>query len=66
MMISQTFKGEKPESYSSFKNKTFNKYESKIKTICTNIRTNSLHKNDKHKLLMKLEQIINDEAFIIN
>lgn len=53
----------KPEKYSQFKNRIFEKYINKIKGDMQNIKCNSLKKEDKIKLKDKLLEIINEQKF---
>lgn len=46
----------KPEPYKSYRNRTFDKYENRVKNIATNIKQCSLKPEDKKRLVAKLHE----------
>lgn len=65
-MLANFTSEEKPKLYSQFKKEYFNKKIDRFRNDLTNIRTSSLHNDDKHKLLIEFSKILNDQSFLIN
>lgn len=56
---------EKPKPYKSYKNERFNKIKDKARKLINSINDSSLKKEDKYKLNIEIQKMINDNAFKI-